>query len=97
MELINVHDPALCEGGPCTIHHPSEHHMVTWPQNWRGDQVVMGILIPGRKIMERLCPHGIGHPDPDDIRIVNREDPGVHGCDGCCVEHIYYHKMGSHT
>lgn len=62
----------------CCIHNPSDHHMVTWKQLWRGD----------RGIMERICPgdkgHGIGHPDPDDLRIINGEDPGVHGCDGCC-------------
>lgn len=86
-ELINVHPESACEGRPCTIHHPSEHHMVTWPQIWRDD----------RGIMERHCPHGIGHPDPDDLRIISGVDPGIHGCDGCCVDHIYYHKMGNHT
>ena len=30
---------------------------------------------------ERLCPHGIGHPDPDDTRAAKR----IHGCDGCCT------------
>lgn len=68
-ELHNVHDYALCEGRPCTIHNQSDHHMKTWRQHWRDD----------RGIMERICPHGIGHPDPDDIT----EDT-VHGCDGCC-------------
>lgn len=43
--------------------------MVLWPQHWRGD----------RHLMERICPHGVGHPDPDDIN-----PDGVHGCDGCC-------------
>lgn len=28
---------------------------------------------------ENTCPHGVGHPQPDD------EDQ-VHGCDGCCNE-----------
>lgn len=70
MSLLQVHDPANCEGQACTIHHPSDHHMVTWPQNWRGD----------RGLMERLCPHGVGHPDPDDLSA-----DGIHGCDGCCA------------
>jgi len=30
--------------------------------------------------MERECPDGIGHPDPDEIN-PNK----MHGCDGCCV------------
>ena len=67
--LVNVHGQSQCHGRPCCIHNPSDHHMVTWPQNWRGD----------RRLMERVCPHGVGHPDPDDIH-----PGGVHGCDGCC-------------
>ena len=31
---------------------------------------------------ERVCPHGIGHPDPDRPH----HGGGVHGCDGCCKE-----------
>jgi hypothetical protein len=35
--------------------------------------------------MERICEHGIGHPDPDQIM---RDEAGwVHGCDGCCSNH----------
>jgi hypothetical protein len=37
--------------------------------------------------MERICEHGIGHPDPDDRRIRTGEDMGDHGCDGCCTPH----------
>ena len=40
---------------------------------------------PDRGIWERVCEHGIGHPDPDDPRILSGEDRGVHGCDGCCI------------
>jgi hypothetical protein len=68
------HDPAQCEGQPCCIHHPSDHHMVDWRQVYRGD----------RGIMERICPHGVGHPDPDDLGIRTGADEGIHGCDGCC-------------
>lgn len=32
-------------------------------------------------MMERMCPHGIGHPDPDEITL-----DVVHGCDGCCIK-----------
>ena len=46
--------------------------MRDWPQTWRFD---------GR-FTERLCPHGIGHPDPDDTRAAAR----THGCDGCCTK-----------
>lgn len=64
-----VHHIGQCKGRYCTIHNRSDHHMRTWVQHWRED----------RGIMERICKHGIGHPDPDEI-----SDDTVHGCDGCC-------------
>lgn len=80
-DLIQVHGRSACQGRgiPCCIHAPSSHHMVTWPMNWRADTGVM----------ERLCLHGIGHPDPDHMAYVRSlrrglEWQGVHGCDGCC-------------
>lgn len=75
--ILKTHAPEQCAGQACCIHHPSDHHMKTWPLNWRDD---LGV-------MERICPHGVGHPDPDDtahkIRI-GCEVLDMHGCDGCC-------------
>lgn len=78
---LNVHPADQCAGmigannkPICCIHNPSNHHMIAWPQNWRAD----------KGMMERLCPHGIGHPDPDDLKVINTDWAGVHGCDGCC-------------
>ena len=70
-EQMIAHAAEGCLVQPCAIHAPSSHHMADWPQHWQGD----------RGIIERICEHGIGHPDPDGIF-----DPGsgVHGCDGCC-------------
>ena len=65
-----VHGAARCAGAVCCIHAPSAHHMRSWPQVWRAD----------RGLVERLCPHGTGHPDPDDLR----GSTAVHTCDGCC-------------
>lgn len=85
--IYNVHDPRDCAGRACAVHNPTEHHMAAWPQNFRGD----------RGIIERICPHRVGHPDPDhmawlDERVMLGElDPdyvwgeGAHGCDGCCA------------
>lgn len=77
-KLINVHDAARCKGQYCCIHNPSSHHMAKWRRNWRDD----------RKMMERICPHGVGHPDPDDAayRATLGDNNNVHGCDGCCVQ-----------
>lgn len=77
--LTNVHDPALCAGEWCVVHRPSAHHMRDWPLNWRGD----------RQLMERICPHGVGHPDPDSLAFHvrnGRKWQGNHGCDGCCAK-----------
>lgn len=66
----------------CVIHNPSDHNMRTWPMHLRETNLI-----------ERLCPHGIGHPDPDSARAMdfitwNRVDHPYgydqHGCDGCC-------------
>lgn len=77
--LLRVHTADQCAGRkiPCCIHNPSDHHMVTWPQNWRGD----------RGMMERLCPHGNGHPDPDDLSVRTTSWARLHGCEcGCCAK-----------
>lgn len=75
--LTNVHPESACAGEHCVLHNPSDHHMLGWPTMWRGD----------KGLMERTCPHGVGHPDPDDMAFHKRngrEHLGVHGCDGCC-------------
>ena len=72
-QTVLAHGPADCSGY-CPVHNPSDHHMRDWPQYYRND----------RGITERICVHGIGHPDPDDR--CNRTPYGaVHGCDGCCA------------
>lgn len=67
-QILYTHTMDRCRGY-CTVHNRSNHHMLLWPQNWRAD----------RGIMEVICSHGIGHPDPDDI-----SKDKTHGCDGCC-------------
>lgn len=80
--LEGVHQKSVCEP-PCPLHYPSEHAMDNFPLHWRGD----------RGIFERICEHGVGHPDPDTIdHIANTrggrqaESESVHGCDGCCSQ-----------
>lgn len=82
--VLQTHGPAQCgnylggEKQRCALHNPTDHHMRDWPVNFRVDKC---------GLMERHCPHGIGHPDPDSIHFYSRHDMdylGVHGCDGCC-------------
>lgn len=74
--LQGVHRDGTCLGEHCTIHNRSDHSMRTFPQQWRGD----------RGIMERICPHGVGHPDPDEYKLHGADGDvyATHGCDGCC-------------
>ena len=76
--LHNVHRKADCRGPYCPIHRPSEHSMRAFPTHFRLD----------RYLMERICPHGVGHPDPDDP-----SGDTVHGCDGCCMDPVQFAKM----
>lgn len=77
INLIGVHDrDAGCDKA-CVIHNPTDHHMRHWNLHWRSD----------RGIFERICPHGVGHPDPDQFgfwKRTNQDYQSVHGCDGCC-------------
>ena len=83
-KLERVHTREDCRNEFCVIHNPSDHNMRDLPTLWRED----------RGFMERVCSHGVGHPDPDDAKA-----PPIHGCDGCCVgkclecRQIGFHKM----
>lgn len=76
--IRNVHPESACDAQEaCAIHKMTSHHMRHFPQHFRGDTGVM----------ERICNHGIGHPDPDGMhywRARGDDWAGVHGCDGCC-------------
>jgi hypothetical protein len=73
--IVRYHAVERCSGH-CPFHRPSAHLMVTWPMDVRGSTLV-----------ERVCPHGVGHPDPDSVHWLNDRGihtAGVHGCDLCC-------------
>lgn len=66
----------------CVIHNPSAHPLRNWPMTLRETNLI-----------ERMCPHHVGHPDPDSARAMDFMRYGrindefgftVHGCDGCC-------------
>jgi hypothetical protein len=82
--LFNVHAKETCRGW-CVIHNPMPGPWDEWPTHWRDD---MGI-------MERLCPHGIGHPAAEEL--VNSFSIGVHPCDGCPCSLPDLEPMATHT
>lgn len=82
---ILVHDKDDCSGN-CPIHNQSDHHMKSWPLHWRDD----------KGIFERIDPLGVGHPDPDSIKYIEKcygievaNSVSLHGCDGFCNEENY--------
>lgn len=80
--LIGVHSLDECAHRPCVVHAPSNHRLRSWPLVWRQD----------RAMFERLCVHGVGHPDPDHLAhlslVLAPEEAAaesVHGRCGCCT------------
>lgn len=77
---MTIHTAAACAGEACPFHAPSDHHMVDWPTRIRGDR---------NCLVERVCSHGVGHPDPDSLAFLQSlgiSDDGTHGCCGCCAD-----------
>lgn len=75
-QKLKVHTRSVCQAlkrglKTCVIHARADTHMKDWPTNWRTSW---------GGFMEVICPHGVGHPAPEETR------PGGfgHGCDGCC-------------
>ena len=76
--LRHGHQEDKCRGTTCVMHNPREGAHRAMPLLWRDD----------RGIFERICDHGVGHPDPDQFEYWNSagilDSEGIHGCDGCC-------------
>lgn len=75
-QSLHVHSRKECTGEWCVIHNPMPGEHNEWPTYWRDD----------RRIMERTCPHGVGHPTPEYVDYVISVEKGyeaIHGCCGC--------------
>ena len=75
--VLTAHNPDRCAAKFCTLHNRSDHIMRSFPQHWRSD----------RGIMERICPHGVGHPDLDSPWPPESHE-WIHGCChmACCMD-----------
>lgn len=80
---MKTHDESKCSGEFCCVHNPSDHPLRGAPLHFR--------LRGGILLAERICEHGIGHPDPDHLSHMDRtydwfdrQSEAVHGCDGDC-------------
>lgn len=78
--MILAHAPSKCAGQPCTLHNRTDHVMRSFMQHWRDD----------RGIMERICSHGVGHPDPDQrdylVARYGEKTASAEFVHGCCWE-----------
>lgn len=80
--IFGVHaKTAECEQHGCTVHNPTDPHHPTWPTRWSREH----------NAFMRVCPHGVQHPDQDEVawRRRHRSEWDVeraldHECDGCC-------------
>lgn len=79
--VVVTHDDGCCPLRYCAIHRPSAHHLVDAPMQWREDTARM----------ERICRHGVAHPDEDFLDwvqamggLLEAAVADVHACDGCC-------------
>lgn len=73
---LNHHDIFSCKGEWCSIHRPKPGVWDSWPLLWRSDT----------RIMERVCPHGCGHPAVEQLdhwAATDQMYQAVHGCCGC--------------
>ena len=83
-----AHPASACAGSFCCFHNPSDHPLRDARLISRPDRAYVSESGVYMLLMERVCPHGIGHADPDSVRWLESIEPsawGVHGCDGCCV------------
>lgn len=82
--ILKTHGAAVCksdrdDGHACCIHGPSAHPLVGATLYWDVN----------RGLMERICAHGVHHPDPDHVAFLTRKIGHIsisHRCDGCCVD-----------
>jgi hypothetical protein len=78
--ILMAHGPDRCKGEKCALHNRSSHGMRAFMQHWRSD----------RQLMERICPHGVGHPDPDQwdylVKKYGKRHASAEFVHGCCWE-----------
>lgn len=84
--MSGMHSPLQCEGRGCPIHAPSDHPLRHLKLSYRYSDIGLEPIIA-----ERVCEHGVGHPDPDFLQFIEerhgaeaRRTLSTHGCDGCC-------------
>lgn len=81
-QTLSCHPLDSCFDMFCSVHNPSRHLLAHLPRRWS----------QSRYLMERVCEHGYGHPDPDDLAYKSLyldagliKVAGTHTCCGCCI------------
>lgn len=67
---------AECYERGCVVHSPSTFALSDAPLNWRQD----------RHQFERICKHGVGHPDADQAEYNTWHGMAHENIHGCCPE-----------
>lgn len=76
-QVIQTHTRGECIGHWCAIHQPMPGPWATWPRFWRED----------RRILERICPCGIGHPVAEMYTWATATGHGETLAHTCCFIH----------
>lgn len=77
--MLDVHaNSPECQEHGCPIHNPSDRAVAIGTTHYNTE----------RQRMDRVCEHGLAHPDPDsqdwrERHFGDRDDE--HDCDGCCA------------
>ena len=76
-QVIQCHEVSDCLGRWCCIHKPMPGPWQSWPRYWRDS----------KKIMERICPCGIGHPVAEMYEYTVAQGKGYILTHTCCRIH----------
>ena len=92
--FIVVTDGVRCTGGIDKTPEKDCKECRVWTQNWKNF-----VYKRMNGMIEWMCKHGIGHPDPDVVRIHENikggKGYGVHCCDMCCQRNDFPGRMRS--
>lgn len=86
-QVLQTHERTQCIGTWCAVHQPMPGPWADWPRSWRTD----------RAIMERTCPHGVGHPVAEMYEHSVAQGRAYDLVHGCCADCICSPRLAKRT